>query len=297
MKTFAKFTHKNAFSAWMMLLPATAVLLMIRIWPLLQGIGMSFTNRRLLNDRPMRFIGLENFINLFKDNEYWDSFGFTLLYTLGTVVISYLLGLVIALLMNMEIKARGVFRMFLLIPWVIPTVVVSYIWKYALNDQIGIVNIILQALHIIPRPIGFLSTAKMARIVVTLISAWKNFPFMGLVLLAGLQNVPDEIKDAAKIDGANAFKTFIYIVWPYLRNVTVMCTTLMFIWTFNSFDLVFVLTGGGPNYSTHLVSIQAYFAAFQKMNMGYASSMATTMLVFMAIITLIYMKLVRSREN
>jgi multiple sugar transport system permease protein len=287
----------NAFFAWMLLLPATIILVTIRVWPLLQGISLSLTNRRLLNDRPLRFIGLENFINLFQDKDYWSDFGFTLFYTLGTVILSYLLGLVISLLMNMEIKGRGAFRMLLMIPWVIPNVVAAYIWRYALNDQIGIINIILQALHITTGPIGFLASSTMAQIMVTVIAAWKNFPFMGLVLLAGLQNVPEETKEAAKIDGANAFQVFAYVVWPELKGVTIMCTTLMFIWTFNSFDTVFLLTGGGPNYSTYLISIQAYFTAFSKMNMGYASTMATTMLVFMTVVTVLYMRFVRGKEN
>lgn len=297
MRTVKRVFQTNAFFAWMLLLPSTLVLVLIRVWPMLQGIGLSFTNRRLLNDRPMRFIGLENFISLFQDRDYWSVFGFTLFYTFGTVILSYILGLIIAMLMNMKIKARGTFRMLLMIPWVIPNVVAAYIWRYALNDQVGIVNIILQALHITSKPIGFLATTKLAQIMVVLVAAWKNFPFMGLVLLAGLQNVSEEIKEAAKIDGANGWQAFLYVIWPQLKGVTVMCTTLMFIWTFNSFDQVFLLTGGGPSYSTYIISIQAYFTAFTKFNMGYASSMATTMLIFMSFVTMLYMRFVRGKEN
>jgi len=297
MKALKSIFHENAFFAWMLLLPATLVLASIRVWPMIQGISLSFTNRRLLNDRPLRFIGLDNYIALFQDKDYWGVFGFTLFYTLGTVILSYLIGLVIALLMNMEIQARSTFRMLLMIPWVIPNVVAAYIWRYALNDQIGIINIILQALHVTSEPVGFLATSRMAQIIVTVVAAWKNFPFMGLVLLAGLQNVSEEIKEAARIDGANVWQVFVHVSWPQLKGVTIMCTTLMFIWTFNSFDMVFLLTGGGPNYSTHIISIQAYFAAFSKMNMGYASSMATTMLIFMTIVIVLYMKLVRGKES
>lgn len=278
-------------------MPATIVLGMIRVWPMIEGISISFTNKRLLNDRPLRFLGLENYITLFQDKGYWSAFGFTLFYTLGTVILSYLLGLFIALLMDMKIKGRGLFRTFLMIPWVIPNVVAAYIWRYSLNDQVGIVNIILQAWHLISNPIGMLASATTARIMVTIIAAWKNFPFMGLVLLAGLQNVSEEIKEAARIDGANGWQVFVYAIWPQLRGVTIMCTTLMFIWTFNSFDLVFLLTGGGPNYATHIVSISAYFTAFSQMNMGYASAMATTMLIFMTIVTSLYMKFISGKEN
>lgn len=292
-----RFYQSDKFFAWMLLVPATLVLLAIRMWPMLQGVGISFTNRRLLNDRPTRFIGLENYISLFSDKAYWDSAAFTIAYTLGTVIFSYLLGLIIALLMNMEIRGRGVYRTFLMIPWVIPSVVAAYIWKYAMNDQIGIINILLQAFGITGKPIGFLASTTSAQIATIVVSAWKNYPFMGLVLLAGLQNISEDIKEAARIDGANALQVFTHVTWPQLKGVTAMCTTLMFIWTFNSFDAVFLLTGGGPNNSTSVLSIQAYYAAFSKMNMGYATSMATLMLLFMLVVTIIYMRIIRGNDK
>lgn len=292
-----RFTQSDKFFAWMLLFPAGLVLLTIRLWPMLQGIGLSFTNRRLLNDRPMSFIGLENYMRLFTDKAYWSSASFTIIYTLGTVVLSYLIGMVVALLMNMHIKGRGIFRTFLMIPWVIPAVVAAYIWRYALNDQVGIINLLLQTLGLASKPIAFLSTPWAARLSVIVVNAWKNYPFMALVLLAGLQNVSEDIKEAARIDGANIRQVFRHVTWPQLRGVTAMCTTLMFIWTFNSFDSVFLLTSGGPNEATYVLSIHAYYAAFSRMTMGYASSMATLMLVFMLIVTTIYIKLLKSNSN
>jgi multiple sugar transport system permease protein len=198
--------------------------------------------------------------------------------------------------MNMEIRGRGIFRTFLMIPWVIPSVVAAYIWRYALNDQIGIINILLRGMGMTDRPIGFLATAMAAKVSTIIVAAWKNYPFMGLVLLAGLQNVSHEIKEAARIDGANVFQVFWHVVWPELRGVTAMCTTLMFIWTFNSFDAVFLLTSGGPNHATEVLSIIAYYEAFSRLNVGYATSMASLMLMFMLVVTSIYMKIIRGDE-
>jgi multiple sugar transport system permease protein len=289
--------QNEKFYAWMLLVPASLVLLSVRMWPLLQGIGESFTNQRLLNDRPVRFLFLNNYIRLFADRNFWGAAAFTIVYTLGVVVMSYLLGLVIALLMNMEIRGRGVFRTFLMIPWVIPSVVAAYIWRYALNDQIGIVNIMLQTFGITSRPVGFLASERLAQITTIMVGAWKNYPFMGLVLLAGLQNVSQDIKEAARIDGANVFQVFWHVVWPELRGVTAMCTSLMFIWTFNNFDAVFLLTSGGPNHATDVLSIIAYFEAFSRQNVGYATSMATLMLMFMLVVITMYMKIIRSDEQ
>ena len=295
---FKKIMKNENFFAWMLLLPTSAVMIAIRLWPMIQGIGMSFTNRRLLNDRPLQFIGLDNYIRLFQDNAYWRVVSFTLIYTLGTVVISYLIGLIVALLMNMKIQyGRGIFRTILMIPWVLPWVVAAYIWRFSLNDQLGIINYLLQELSLTSSPVPFFSTPVMARISVIIVSSWKNFPFMALVLLAGLQNVSEEIKEAAKIDGASGWQTFIHVIFPQLKGVTSMCTTLMFIWTFNSFDAIFLLTSGGPSDATSVISLQAYQTAFARMSTGYATSMATLMLVFMLIIIMAYMRLLRGKEE
>ncbi len=285
-----RFAQGDRFFAWMLLLPAGIVLLSIRLWPMFQGIGLSFTNKQLISSNT-KFVGFENYINLFTDKSYWSTAIFTIVYTLGTVIISYLIGLLVALLMNMEIRGRSIFRTFLMIPWVIPSVVAAYIWRYALNDQVGIINTMLQSLGLASEPIAFLSTSAAAKITVIMVNAWKNYPFMALVLLAGLQNVSEEIKEAARIDGANVWQVFRHVTWPQLRGVTGMCTTLMFIWTFNNFDSIFLLTSGGPNQATYVLSIQAYYAAFSRMTMGYASSMATLMLVFMLIVTTIYFRM------
>lgn len=289
--------QSDKFFAWMLLLPAGLVLLAIRLWPMIQGIGLSFTDKRLLSNRPTTFIGLDNYIKLFGNDSYWNSAIFTIVYTVGTVLLSYLLGMLVALLMNMQIKGRGIFRTFLMIPWVIPAVVAAYIWRYALNDQVGIINMMLQSLGLTSSPIAFLSTPFMAKLTVIVVNSWKNYPFMALVLLAGLQNVSEEVKEAARIDGANALQVFKHVTWPYLRGVTAMCTTLMFIWTFNSFDSVFLLTSGGPNEATSVLSIHAYYAAFSRMTMGYASSMATLMLLFMLIVTTVYIKKLNKNNN
>lgn len=290
-----RFLQSDRFFAWMLLLPASLVLVAIRLWPMLQGVGLSFTDRRLLSSNPTSFVGFRNYLTLFGDQSYWSSATFTIIFTLSTVLLSYLLGMVVALLMNMNIKGRGIFRTFLMIPWVIPAVVAAYIWRYALNDQIGIINMMLQTLGLTSSPIAFFSTPMMARLTVILVNSWKNYPFMALVLLAGLQNVPEEIKEAARIDGANVWQVFRHVTWPQLRGVTAMCTTLMFIWTFNSFDPVFLLTSGGPNEATYVLSIHAYYAAFSRMNMGYASAMATLMLAFMLIVTTIYFRVLKQK--
>lgn len=284
--------------AWILLLPATLALVLIRVVPLLEGIGISFTNRRLLEDRPTRFVGIENYIQVFtQDSEFWQVFLFTLIYTVAVVALSYVIGLAIALLMNMNIRFRGFFRVLLLIPWVVPAVVAAASWKWSLNDQTGIVNILLQNLHIASDSIPFLADPMWAKLVVIFFGAWKNYPYMALSLLAGLQTVPMDTKEAARIDGANVFQSFFRVILPQIKPVTMVCTTLMFIWTFNNFDNVYLLTTGGPDGSTQVMSVLSYYSAFARMNMGYASAISTVMLVFMLIVSVFYIRLVMKPDK
>lgn len=293
-----KITKTEAFFAYALLLPATLALVLIRVVPLLEGIGISFTNRRLLQDRPTSFVGIDNFIRIFtEDKEFWRVLGFTFFYTIMVVLLSYCMGLIIALLMNIEIKGRGIFRTLLLMPWIIPGVVAAASWKWALNDQSGVINMLLQSLHITSKSIPFLASTKWAKVVVILVGAWKNYPYMALSLLAGLQNVPTDTKEAAKIDGANVFQSFFRVVLPQIRPVTMVCTTLMFIWTFNNFDNIFLLTGGGPDGSTQVMSVLSYYSAFSKMNMGYASALSTVMLAIMMVLAVLYIRMVMKKED
>lgn len=293
-----KFIKSDGVFAYLLILPATLALLLIRVVPLVEGVALSFTNRRLLNDRPTRFVGFDNFIKIFtQDTEFWNAFIYTLIYTFFTVLLSYCFGLMIAMLMNMKIRYRGVFRALLLIPWIIPSVVAGASWQWALNDQTGIINQILMGLHLTSRPILFLADPLIAKMTAIMVSAWKNYPYMALSLLAGLQNVPEDIKEAARIDGANIYQVFSKVTLPQIRPITMVCTTLTCIWTFNNFDNIYLLTMGGPDGSTQVVSILSYYSAFWRMNMGYASAISTVMLLFMMVLAVFYIKLMLRNDK
>lgn len=298
MNRIKKIMKSDTAFAWLLLAPATLALVLIRVVPLLEGIAISFTNRRLLEDRPTRVVWFENYIRIFtQDGEFWGAFFFTLLYTVCVVAFSYAIGLGIALLMNMHIRFRGVFRVLLLIPWIIPAVVAAAAWKWSLNDQSGVVNEILKNLHVISSSIPFLANPIWAKLVAIFFGAWKNYPYMALSLLAGLQTVPEDTKEAARIDGANTFQLFFRVTLPQIRPVTMVCTTLMFIWTFNNFDNIYLLTGGGPDGATQVMSVLSYYSAFARMNMGYASAISSVMLVFMLILSVFYIKMVMKNDK
>ncbi|NLC27479.1 MAG: sugar ABC transporter permease, partial [Campylobacteraceae bacterium] len=221
--------------------------------------------------------------------------------TIGAVIgalINYFLGLAFALLLNRDIKFRGLFRALILIPWIIPPAVAATCWQWLLSDQFGLINNILKNLHITDKSVLVLADQQLARGTVILTSAWKSFPFMMITLLSGLQTIPDDLYEAASIDGASAWQQFRAITMPMLQSVTIVCTTLMFIWTFNNFENIYLLTQGGPNKATYVLSIFTYYTAFMRSNIGYASAISIVLLISLLILISIYISFInRSKKN
>lgn len=216
---------------------------------------------------------------------------YSLIYALVCVLVSYIIGMGLALLLNKKIKFRPLFRALLLIPWAIPTVVATANWLWILNDQSGLVNIWLQKMNIVKDPILFFADPFLAKITCIIVGTWKSYPFMTLSLLAGLQGVPDDIYESAKIDGASGIRSFWYITLPMLKNVSMVVITLMFIWGFNNFDIIYLLTQGGPLESTFTLPIYTYNTAFYRGQMGYAS--AISMMTLITTITIPFTRFVR----
>ncbi|HHU91132.1 MAG TPA: sugar ABC transporter permease [Clostridiaceae bacterium] len=273
-----------------MLIPATILFLLINAFPLVYGLILSLTDKNYTKPKSGKFVGLENFKSILHDSEFWSIMGYTIVYTVFVVAFSYLLGLALAVLLNKNIKFRGVFRALALFPWVIPTVVAAQNWRWLFNDQLGFINRTLMELSIIKEPILFLANADLARLSVIIVAIWKSYPFMMVVLLAGLQSIGDEMYEPAYIDGANRTKIFWYITMPTLKPMSIVCTTLMGLWTFNtlSFDNIYLLTQGGPSGSTYVMSIQSYYTAIYRGKIGYASAISVMMMVIIALAVLIY---------
>ena len=281
-----------------MLLPATLLICLISVYPLVRGVMMSFMNYNLLKPDKIGFNGVDNYVRLFtRDKEFWGVLGFTFTYTLSVVVIAYVMGLIFAMLLNRDIKFRGLFRALILIPWIIPGAVAATTWQWVLNDQFGLVNNVLQSLHIIDKPILFLADKTITRFTVIWTGAWKSFPFMMITLLAGLQTIPDDLYEAAEIDGAGFWQRFAHVTMPMLKNVTATCTTLMFIWTFNSFDSIYLLTKGGPNNATYVLSIFTYYTAFMRSNLGYAAAISSILLLVLLVFITIYLSLLNRERD
>ena len=282
--------NQNRFGLRMLLLP-TIMLILVSFYPLFNSMYLSFTNTNILKrNQDIRFTGIDNFIQFFNDSTAAPSILYSLEYAFACVLISYAAGMFLALLLNRKIRGRAVFRALLLIPWAIPTVVAAANWLWILNDQSGLINIWLLRSGLASEPVLFLADPTMARVTCILVGTWKSYPFMTLSLLAGLQGIPEDVYESAKIDGASGLKSFWYITLPMLKNISMVVVTLMFIWGFNNFDIIYLLTQGGPLKATFTLPIYTYNTAFYRGRMGYASAISMVTLVILSGLCMIYMR-------
>jgi multiple sugar transport system permease protein len=288
---------KSKALGYALLIPASVMILLISVYPLLNGIYLSMKNRHLLRPNQNDFVFFSNYAKLMQDKEFFSVLAFSFAYTFFVVLFSYIAGFCLALLLNRNMRFRGVYRALILIPWVIPPVVAMTNWLWILNAQIGIVNVTLKNLGLIENPVLFFGSSSVTRVTVIFVSAWKAIPFMMITLLAGLQGIPGEMYEALRIDGAGFLQSLWYLTLPLLKSVSFISTTLMFIWTFNNFENIWLLTRGGPNDATFVLSILSYFTAFYRSNISYAATIATTMMAVMLLLSILYLRLLRTGGN
>ena len=296
----SKSQHNNIrkqAAPYFLIMPSLVLMGIIILFPLVRGIVMSFAEVDLVNQGEMTFIGLDQYKKLLDDPIFWHALLNTVKWTLGVVVFQYLFGLGIALLLNEEIPLRGLMRGLVLVPWVVPSVVAALVWRWIYASEYGILNYTLEKVGLIQGPIEWLSNPSLAMPAVIAVGIWKWVPFMAVVLLAGLQSVPQELYESAKVDGANVIQRFWHITIPHVRNLSLIATLLSFIWTFNHFDIVYVMTKGGPSNATHLLSTYSYLTAFSFFDIGYAAAMAVIMLIVLMFFAVMYMKLLQAEEQ
>lgn len=281
--------------AYLLIGPALVLILVLDVAPLLRGFFVSFQRQELMRPDLFGWAGLSNFQQaLFEEKVFWPSLLRTIMWMTGVVCGAYLVGFCLALLLNRpDIKARGVLRALFLVPWVVPDVVTSLIWKWMYNDQFGLINYALKGLGLIKEPILFLASKDLALTSLVVVQVWKLYPLMTVVLLAALQQIPAELYESARIDGSSGPQRIWHITLPMIKPTSIVITLLMSIWTFNHFDMVYLLTGGGPAHATMVLSMLVYNKAFFGLNFGYASSIGVLMLLTLSVLGVPYLRLYR----
>ncbi len=284
--------EREDICAFIFLAPAFVFFLAIMLYPLLSGIRISFFEKSLIYPIT-NYIGLGNYKELLYDKQFWISFRNTALWTISVTLLNFLVGLGLALLLNQSFKGRGIIRAIWLLPWAVPTIAASLTWRWMYEPEAGVLNYILKRMGLITSNILYLTHVSTALVSVIIVAIWKGYPFTMMALLAGLQSIPQELYEAAQIDGASVWKRFIYITLPSLAPLIVILTTLQVIWNFNHFDIVYQLTQGGPGDATRLLSTIVYMTAFGGTRLGYGSAMAVIMLIFLLIFSYVYFTLYR----
>ena len=252
--------------------PVLIYLLAVMVLPFGWALYLSFTNKVV--GMPAVFTGLSNYIELVQDSMFWKAAWNTFIFTAVAVFFKTAFGMVMGLVLNEKIIFRNVFRVLLFLPWTIPTIVSVFTWQWIYSDVGGVLNFLLLKLNLIPMPLGWLATPDLAMFSVILVNVWRGIPFMGIAILAGLQTISKDIYEAAMLDGAGAIKRFIYMTLPSVREVTIMAAVMTTIWTLNDFEIIWLLTRGGPSNGTQVLSTLSYTIGFLNMSLGKAIAIA-----------------------
>ena len=273
-----------------LILPAAMVMGAVVIYPILTTMWLSLTDAPLISLSSPSFTGLSNYVDWLSNPEFWRSLWVTLVYTFGVTVGSYAIGLITAMLLNVEFPGRAILRGLVLLPWAIPEVAAVMTWNWMLDYQFGIVNSLLGS-HI-----GWVTDSAVAPWTVTMVTIWKQFPLATVVLLAGLQAIPRELYEASNVDGASRLQQFIYVTLPGLRPVNSVLIMMLILYTFKRISIIYLLTGGGPARATEILPVTTYLEAFKYFRLGSASAVGILALLFTLVITLVYSRFFMREE-
>ncbi len=274
--------------AYLLLLPSALMIFTLIALPLIQAFYFSFTNRSTLGGH-YSFIGLDNYISLFQRPDFPEALRNSIVWTGGNIVLDMSLGLYVAVVLHCQFRLRGLVRALVLFPYLIPTIVAVLVWRFMLHGLLGVINYWLMDLHLISAPVSWFGNPDRAMMMVIFVGVWKLFPFVVIALLGILQSIPTEIYEAAKVDGANVIQEFWYITLPAIMPVFVITALLRTIWTWDNFDIIYLLTGGGPVNATTTLPVFVYKEAFRHYRLGRAS--AVTVVTFFIILGLIVLYL------
>ena len=276
--------------------PAAAFILCIAIYPIVRVLWLSLFAQNLGTALEPKFVGFDNYVRLANDGRFFETARTTLFFTVVSVAVELVLGLGFALLLNQRFRGRSFARAAMLIPWALPTAVLAWSWSWIFNDQFGVLNDLLHRAGMIARPIAWLGRGGTAFTAIVIADVWKTAPFVMIILLAGLQNVPEQLHEAAAIDGAGAWTRFRSITLPLLMPSIMVALLFRAIESFGIFDLVFVMTGGGPGGATETLAIYSYNTYLRYLDFGYGSAIIAVSFALMAVCaTLVYWPLSRAR--
>ncbi|HEV2605740.1 MAG TPA: sugar ABC transporter permease [Microvirga sp.] len=295
---YSALDRRYALLGALLIAPTVLIFCAVIVYPLVSAIYLSLFTIFTPTLRGS-WVGLGNYAALMQSNEFWRSLANTLLWTASTLFLQIVFGVAAALMLHQNMVFRALARSLILFPYFVSTVVAVLVWRWLFNDLYGILNHVMLAAGLISAPLDWLGSMPNAMISIVLVGAWKYFPFVVIAVLARLQTIPDALYEAAKIDGAGPIARFFDVTLPQLRDVLLIVILLRAIWDFKEFDLIYLMTGGGPIIATQTLPLMVYKYAFGLNDMGRASAVAVAMMLVMLVFMAIYLRLAgrNEREN
>jgi ABC-type sugar transport system permease subunit len=289
--------ESNVRFCWYALTPAMIVIIAVIAFPLIYALYISFTDMNFMRVE-YSWIGLSNYQRLFfGDLFFWPSVVTTIKWVIGTTFIPYVIGLVIALLLNQKFHGNTFFRVVIIIPWVVPNVIAAYMWERLYDTSYGAVNYILSVFSGKEVTLPWLSSPSLALYALMGIMIWRNIPFMSVMLLAALKTIPKELYEASTIDGAGILQQFRYITLPQIKSVSGVSLLLMLIWMFNHFDIPYVLLKGGPGTTSRLLPINTYVTALNQLRLGYGSASGVILMLIILVLCGLYLRTILRQDG
>jgi len=278
-------------AGYLFVLPALMVLGMLIAYPI------AYTGLLSVTDNAGNFVGLNNFRRILAARATPTAFWNTLWWVFGSIIFQVVLGVLTAVLLNQNFRGRALVRSVTLVPWVVPGIVAATTWAWMLHTEFGIINYMLTAPGVIDRPVGWLTNGNTVMPVMIAINIWKMFPFVAIMVLAGLQSISNDLYEAARIDGASFWEEVWYVMLPQVRSVIVAVTLLLVIWALNHITIIYAITRGGPANRTLITPIQIFRTAFESVQFGQAAALSVMFFAVAIVIVFVYIKTLASNPE
>ena len=290
--------HREQRQAWLLLAPMLIAMGLLTAWPLLRTIWLSFTDAELIGSGGQTgYVGLDNYLYALTDADFLTSIGRTLYFTVLSVALEGIIGVLVALLLNQKFHGRSLLRVLVILPWALPTIVNAMMWRLNFNPDYGSINALLTQLHIIDSYRSWLGSPDSALNAVMLADVWKNYPLVTLLVLASMQSIPEDLYEAARLDGASAWRRFRAITFPAIVGALSVALILRTIDAFKVFDIIYVMTRGGPVDSTKTLSFYVYQESFSYLRAGSGAAYAILMTLMCSVLIAIYMALLHRQRR
>ncbi|MBP4133951.1 carbohydrate ABC transporter permease [Gallibacterium anatis] len=288
--------YQKNYTRWIFVLPAMIVVSVLFVYPFLSSIFYSFTNKNLIMPN-WKFVGFDNYIAVINDPSFWLAFFNSILWTVFSLVGQVLVGFALAMALHRIRHLQWLYKILLIIPWAFPTIVIAFSWQWILNGVYGYLPNMIVKLGLMDIAPHFLSDSTWAFVSLVFINVWFGAPLIMVNVLSALQTVPQEQYEAAKIDGANAWQVFRHITLPHIKVVIGLLVVLRTVWVFNNFDIIYLITGGGPANSTMTLPIFAYNMGWGTKMLGRSSAVTVLLFIFLLLICFIYFKVISRWEK